>query len=290
MKTKIAVALMVFFGWAAGSAGFGSPPDTIRLRLLIPSGLKTEVTGSGLLKLSVENRLKAYDQPETSLPDQHTSSWKKKYDDTYALVEAGRPRRIVRHTESDTRTGKSPQTGKMETEDGSTKDSTVTLTLLPDGGVTLNEDAEPQIADDFKLARAGTFVADQELSTDADWPIPEALLKACLPLVQSGSGTLRLAGVEIDPGLKKRVAAINGHLDLIFTIPIAEGVVLPIKFEGTLKLRVLVDSGLEILRKIDGQASLDVRVQQGVVKVHTIGKGEYHEIFSTRIIEKEKAK
>ncbi|MCX6560149.1 MAG: VOC family protein [Candidatus Aminicenantes bacterium] len=196
MKTKIAVALMVFFGWAAGSAGFGSPPDTIRLRLLIPSGLKTEVTGSGLLKLSVENRLKAYDQPETSLPDQHTSSWKKKYDDTYALVEAGRPRRIVRHTESDTRTGKSPQTGKMETEDGSTKDSTVTLTLLSDGGVTLNEDAEPQIADDFKLARAGTFVADQELSTDADWPIPEALLKACLPLVQSGSGTLRLAGVE----------------------------------------------------------------------------------------------
>jgi len=63
---------------------------------------------------------------------------------------------------------------------------------------------------------------------------------------------------------------------------------LPIKFEGTLKLRVLVDSGLEILRKLDGKATLDFRAQQGVVKVHTLGKGEYHELFSTRLLEKDK--
>jgi len=283
MKTKIAVALIALSGWAGLSTGFGSPPDTVTLRLRIPSGLKTEVTASGLLKLSVENRIQAYNQPESSLPDQHTSSWKKKYTDVYALVEAGRPRRIVRHTESDTRTAKSPQSGKMETEDTPTKDSTVTLTLLPDGGVTLNEDAEPQVADEFKLARMGTFVADQELSTGTDWPIPEALLKACLPLVQSGSGTMKLTAVETDPTLKLRVAVIDGRLNLIYSIPIAEGAVLPIKFEGTLKLRVLIDSGLEILRKIDGQASLDFQVEQGVVKIHTIGKGEYHDIFSTKI-------
>lgn len=290
MKTKIAVALIALSGWAGLSAGFGSPPDTVKLQLRIPSGLRTEVTASGLLKMSVENRLQAYNQPETSLPDQHSSSWKKKYTDVYALVEGGRPRRIVRHTEIDTRTAKSPQSGKMEAEDVPTKESTVTLTLLPNGGVTLNEDAEPQVVDEFKMARAGTFVAGQELSTGADWPIPEALLKACLPLVESGSGTMKLAAVETDPELKQRVATIDGRLNLIYNIPVAEGIVLPIKFEGTLKLRVLIDSGLEILRKLDGKATMDFQAEQGVVKVHTIGKGEYHEIFSTRIIEKEKDK
>jgi hypothetical protein len=128
MKAKTAVVLIALTSWAGWAAGFGSPPDTVRLRLRIPQGLKTEVAGSGLFKLSVENRLKAWDQPETSIPDQHTSSWKKKYSDVYALVEAGRPKRIVRHTESDTRTAKSPQSGKMETEDTPAKDSTVTLT------------------------------------------------------------------------------------------------------------------------------------------------------------------
>jgi hypothetical protein len=290
MKAKTAVVLIALTSWAGWAAGFGSPPDTVRLRLRIPQGLKTEVAGSGLFKLSVENRLKAWDQPETSIPDQHTSSWKKKYSDVYALVEAGRPKRIVRHTESDTRTAKSPQSGKMETEDTPAKDSTVTLTLLPDGAVALNEDADPQIADDYKLARTGTFVADQELTTGADWPIPEALLKACLPLVQSGSGTLRLAAVETDPVLNRPVAVIDGRLDIVYNIPLAEGSAFPIKFEGTLKLRVLIDTGLELLRKIDGKASLDFSGQQGVVKLHTIGKGEYHEIFSTRILEKEKAK
>jgi hypothetical protein len=288
-KTKTTVFVVAL---TAGLSVLASGPEDgaekVRLRLRIPRGLKTEVTASGLLKMALDNRLQAYNQPETSIPDQHTSSWKRKYADTYSVVEGGRPRRIIRHTEADSRTAKSPQSGKMETEDLPTKDSTVTLTLLADGGVELNEDAEPQVVDEFKKIRAATFVADQELAAGEDWTIPEALLKACLPFVDKGAGTLKLAAVEVDPELKQRVASIDGRLNLVYNVPVQEGLVLPISFEGTLKLKILVDTGLEILRKLDGQATLDYRTQQGVVKVQVIGKGEYHELFSTKILEKEK--
>jgi hypothetical protein len=281
-------ALALWAVLAAGAAWAGSLVDSVRIQIKIPQGLKTEVTSSGLLRIGIENRLQAYNQPETSQPDLHQSSWKRTYDDTYIAVQNGTPRRIVRHTESDTKTGKNPETGKTKTEDNPTKGSTVTMTLLVGGAVSVNEDADPQVAEIYKAVRVGAFVADRELRAGEEWTLGEAEIKACLALIQNGFGKLKLTKVEPDADLRRPVADLDGTLNLTYAIPLAEGVVLPIKFDGTLKLRILVDTGLEILRKIDGKVSLDYRIEQGVVKVHTIGKGEYHEVTSTRVIPRAK--
>ena len=249
----------------------------VRLDWNIPTGLQCKVAHAGLLKLSIATRVKVYNQPETTIPDQQDVSWKKQYADTYQLVKDRKPAHILRHIEQDNYTSRNPQSNKPETQDLPTKDSTVTMTIKSDGTVELNQDADPQVVDEFKKVRIGTLMPQREVGIGEEWPVTEDQLKACFPLVTRGTGTLKLMKLELDPALKQYVAEIAGELSLECAITGQDGQTLPLQFQGKISVKQVPALGLEILRKLDGAVIGQCPIKQGAVSGQLTIKGELHE-------------
>ncbi len=250
----------------------------------VPVGLKCQVSDSGLTNITIVLHSRLDNFPESQIPSQDRSSWKKKFTDTVKAVKDGRPSVIERKTEADSLTKKSELTGKMEPEDLPAKDSTVRMTLKDDGSVALNDDADPQVADELKRIRMGRLVPEGETAIGEEKEVPEAQVKAAIPEASGGRGKLKLVSVDLDPELKRYVAKWEGEFELEFTLPVPNETPLVSKFKGKVTLKHLPDLGIEILRKIDGKVSFERPFQNGQISGRITGNGTLQSTVSAEIL------